>query len=270
MGLIPGRVGAQRRRLREQVWRARMSVTTEVPSQALIGGRLGRGQRRHLRGPLPALARGGQRRHPLRRERRGPGGGRRSRGAARLGGDAVDRPRQDPAADQPALPRARRADRAHGLARDRQDDHRLSRGGLRVRGAVLREGRGRGASPPRPLLPLHPGADQQQAPGHDPSAAGSGRRDHPLQLPDRHLLDRARAHHRRRQHGDLEAVRVLADLLRDGGRGVRGGRAPAGGRQRRPGLRRRRSGDRRATTTSTASSSPARPPPGRRSRRARL
>ncbi len=46
---------------------------------------------------------------------------------------------------------------------------------------------------------------------------GSGRRDHPLQLPHRHLLDRARAHHRRRQHGGLEAVRVLAHLLRDGG-----------------------------------------------------
>ena len=41
---------------------------------------------------------------------------------------------------------------------------------------------------------------------------------------------------------------------------------PPGRRQRRPGLRRRRGGDRRATTTSTASSSPARPPPGRRSR----
>ena len=64
--------------------------------------------------------------------------------------------------------------------------------------------------------------------------------DHALQLPNRHLVDRAGPHHRGRQHGGLEAVRVLADLLRDGGGSSFDEAGSAAGRgQRRAGLRRR-------------------------------
>ena len=180
---------------------------------------MGRWVRRDVRGALTVLGRPGERDDPVLRCRRGSGRSRRQGGTAGVGCDAAHRAGQGAAPDQRALRRARRADRSRAGTGDRQDHHRVSGGGARIRGAGMAEGRRGSAPAPWPVVPVHAGADEQQAPGDDASAAGRGRRHHPVQLPDRHLVHRARAHRGRRQHRRVEAVRVRGDIVRHG-RGV--------------------------------------------------
>ena len=166
-----------------------------------------------------------------------------------LGGDAVDRSGEGAPAHQRAVRRAGGADRARARTGDRQDDHGVAGRGARVRGAVVAQGRRRGAPAPRALVPLDPGADEQQAPGPLASTARGRRGDHPVQLPDRHRLDRASPHRGGGQHRRVEALRVRGHFLRDGRRVLRRGGTSRRRDQRRAGAA--------ATSAPRSSSTPA-------------
>ena len=106
----------------------------------------------------------------------------------------------------------RQADRAHGVARDRQDDHRRPRGGLRVcsafhfekaRAEVLRH---RGLSFPSTQEQTN---NKRLVMTHRPLGVVAAIT--PYNFPTDISSITIDPHHRGRQYGDLEAVRVLSD-----------------------------------------------------------